>query len=510
MSSVRNGIYGLCVADALGVPAESRTRADLEQNPITEMVGGGIHGQPSGYWSDDSSMTLCLADSIGQVGYYHTHDIMARFDDWCCNGAYSPGGKRFDIGNTCAWAIDRYQKGVTPALCGSNKMNENGNGSLMRILPMAFVLYQKYGIHITGSKRAMEDIHKISGLTHRHPLAQSACGVYLAIALRILDGFSLKNAIREGTQDALQWYSRHERFQIVLNYWERIAAPDDLAALPKAAIYSGGFVVETMETALWALMNTDSYRECVLTCVNMGYDADSTAAVAGGLAGLYYGYNSIPAEWVNALAAKEIIEECIQSLENWLGITLTLEDCAARMERGGGDLNLSNTQITNLPDNLTVGRNLNLCGTPIAALPDNLTINGSLNLSFTQITVLPSNLTVNGSLDLSFTQITVLPSDLTVGKSLHLDHTQITALPDDLIVNGSLDLSFSQITALPSNLTVSKSLHLNHTQITALPDRLTVGSSLTLRNTQITTLPDYLAVGGRLFLNDAQIPDAEL
>lgn len=86
MSSVRNGIYGLCVADALGVPAESRTRADLEQNPITEMVGGGIHGQPSGYWSDDSSMTLCLADSIGQVGYYHTHDIMARFDDWCCNG----------------------------------------------------------------------------------------------------------------------------------------------------------------------------------------------------------------------------------------------------------------------------------------------------------------------------------------------------------------------------------------------------------------------------------------
>lgn len=97
MSSVRNGIYGLCVADALGVPAESRTRADLEQNPITEMVGGGIHGQPSGYWSDDSSMTLCLADSIGQKGYYCTHDIMERFDDWCCRGAYSPGGKRFAL-----------------------------------------------------------------------------------------------------------------------------------------------------------------------------------------------------------------------------------------------------------------------------------------------------------------------------------------------------------------------------------------------------------------------------
>ena len=161
MTTIRAGLYGLIVADALGVPAESRTREDLRRNPITEMVGGGLHQQPAGYWSDDSSMTLCLADSIGKVGYYHTHDIMARFDDWIRNGAYTPGGKKFDVGHTCGWAIDRYRRGCTPALCGSNKMNENGNGSLMRILPMAFVLYGKYGTKITESKRAMEDIHKI-------------------------------------------------------------------------------------------------------------------------------------------------------------------------------------------------------------------------------------------------------------------------------------------------------------------------------------------------------------
>ena len=160
MSKTKAGIYGLCVADALGVPAESRTREDLRRDPITGMVGGGLHQQPAGYWSDDSSMTLCLADSIGKVGYYHTHDIMARFDDWCRNGAYTPGGKKFDIGNTCAHAISRYRRGCTPALCGSNKMNENGNGSLMRILPMAFVLYGKYGKNITNHKKAMEDIHK--------------------------------------------------------------------------------------------------------------------------------------------------------------------------------------------------------------------------------------------------------------------------------------------------------------------------------------------------------------
>ncbi len=315
---VRDGLYGLCVGDALGVPAECRTREDLRRNPITGMVGGGLHQQPAGYWSDDSSMTLCLADSIGRVGYYHTHDIMARFDDWCRNGAYTPGGKKFDIGNTCSHAISRYRRGCTPALCGSNKMNENGNGSLMRILPMAFVLYKKYGIHITGSKRAMEDIHKISGLTHRHPLAQSACGIYLAIAVRLLDGYGLREAIREGVRVALDWYAGHSRFSGVWQYWERIADTDAFAALPEQIIYSGGYVVETLETVLWNLLNTNNYRDCVLTCVNMGYDTDSTAAVAGGLAGLYYGYDSIPAEWIDALMKKELIEECITGMERYI------------------------------------------------------------------------------------------------------------------------------------------------------------------------------------------------
>lgn len=317
MNKIRAALYGLIVADALGVPAESRTREDLKKNPITQMVGGGIHEQPAGFWSDDSSMTLCLAMSIGETGYYHTHDIMDRFEDWFVNGAYSPGGERFDVGMTCARAIKRYQRGVTPALCGSNKMNENGNGSLMRILPLAFVLYEKYGIRITHSKRAMEDIHKISGLTHRHPLAQSACGIYLAIAVRILDGYELKAAIREGVRDALNWYGSHERFQICLDYWEKISDPDGLAAEPNEVIYSGGYVVETMETVLWSLMNTDNYADCVRTCVNMGYDADSTAAIAGGLAGLYYGFDAIPERWLSRLRGKEVIENCIQSFEGY-------------------------------------------------------------------------------------------------------------------------------------------------------------------------------------------------
>lgn len=317
MSRIKAGLYGLCVADALGVPAESRTKADLKKNPIMGMTSGGLHDQPAGFWSDDSSMTLCLAKSFGEVGYYHTHDIMARFNDWAVNGAYTPGGKKFDIGNTCARAIDRYRKGVTPALCGSNKTSENGNGSLMRILPMAFVLYQKCGVRITESKRAMEDIHKISGLTHRHPLAQSACGIYLAIAVRLLDGYSLRAAIQEGVTAALNWYASHRKFADVVRFWERISDVDAFLELDEDTIYSGGYVVESLETALWCLLVTDSYAECVLRCVNMGYDADSTAAIAGGLAGIYYGYDAIPAEWIEQLAGKEIIEDCVHKMEEY-------------------------------------------------------------------------------------------------------------------------------------------------------------------------------------------------
>lgn len=322
MTAIRAGLYGLCVADALGVPAESRTREDLRKNPITGMVGGGIHGQPAGYWSDDSSMTMCLADSIGKVGYYHTHDIMARFDDWARNGAYTPGGKKFDIGNTCAHAISRYRRGTTPALCGSNKMNENGNGSLMRILPLAFVLYGKYGKDITKHKKAMEDIHKISGLTHRHPLAQSACGIYLSIACHILDGEQLVLAIHNGAEAALDWYASHRPFSDYVSYWEKIAF---VGRREEDTIYSGGYVVESLETALWCLVKTKSYKECVLKCVNMGYDADSTAAIAGGLAGIYYGFDRIPQDWIDQLAAKDIIDDCIAGLEQYCKQNNTFE-----------------------------------------------------------------------------------------------------------------------------------------------------------------------------------------
>lgn len=309
MAKMKDGIYGLCVGDALGVPAEFRDRESLTKNPVVDMVGGGFHNQPVGTWSDDSSMALCLAASIVETGGIHTNDIMKRFIDWYQHGEYSPWGECFDCGHTVAKALFRYHAGTTAALCGGNKVADNGNGSLMRILPIVYALYPIYGMDLTSSGRAMEMIHKISGLTHRHPIAQSACGIYINIASRLIGGMNLEEAVNDGIQSSLDWYRRHERFSGALPVWEKIQNIDEFQRIPEMEIKSSGYVADTLLAALWCLLNTDNYKDCVLKAVNLGEDTDTTAAVAGGLAGLYYGYEQIPAEWIEKLQGKHIIEK---------------------------------------------------------------------------------------------------------------------------------------------------------------------------------------------------------
>lgn len=306
---VRSGIYGLCVADALGVPGEGMHREELRQEPIMEMIDSfdRLRGQPKGSWSDDSSMMLCLMDSLALTGGLHTHDLMARFHDWKDNGAYTPSGKAFDCGNSVAWALSRSKSGTTPALCGGNKSNTNGNGSLMRILPMAYFLYPRYGGNLAANKPLVL-VQKASALTHRHAWSLSACGIYVTIAAKLLDGLNLQEAIRLGAKEALEWYDFHSMGHLMY-VWDRLRDMDVFAHLPEREISSHGNAMATLEAALWCLLNTDNYRDCAVKAVNLGHDTDTVGAVAGGLAGLYYGYDAIPAEWTADLLNKELIDD---------------------------------------------------------------------------------------------------------------------------------------------------------------------------------------------------------
>lgn len=255
-ATLRDCIYGLAVGDALGVPYEFRPRSTFE---CTDMVGYGTHGQPAGTWSDDTSMTLATCDSIRELGRIDIADMRNKFVSWIDRGKYTIDGV-FDYGGTTARAL-RTGKG------GSGE-RDNGNGSLMRIAPLAF------------TDATDEEISRVSAITHAHRTSTDACVIFVEL-------------MRDAMNGALpSWVLR-------------------LKGVPEHGIRSGGFVRDTLKAATWCFVNTNSYEECVLATVNLGDDTDTTAAVAGALAGTAYGIDAIPQEWIDALRGKELIESCL-------------------------------------------------------------------------------------------------------------------------------------------------------------------------------------------------------
>lgn len=312
--AVASGIFGMAVADAVGVPAEFKSREELRIHPITDMIGGGAHQQVAGTWSDDTSMALCLAFSIAERNGVDADDIMKRFCDWYEKGAYSPHGECFDIGMTVAKALRRYADGMPAQECGGAGLQDNGNGSLMRILPLVYYLMSRCGGDFGANDEAMQCIDLVSSLTHRHPISRVACGIYLCIAARLLLGDAIPDAVQRGVDTALDWYSSHDGYKDGLDCWTRIRDMNAFKALPEDEIRSGGYVVDTLEAALWCLLNTDNYRNCALKAVNLGSDTDTVAAVVGGLAGIHYGLDGIPSAWMDGLQGKKMLNDCCDAL----------------------------------------------------------------------------------------------------------------------------------------------------------------------------------------------------
>ena len=299
--AVKNGILGLVVGDALGVPVEFRSREELERDPVNGMRAYGTHHQPAGTWSDDSSMALCLMESLTKDVDYA--DMMDQFLRWANEGYMTAHGKVFDIGVATRQALIRFAHGTPPLECGGNGKYDNGNGSLMRILPMALYLHRTMGPDFPRMTEAYQIIHNASALTHAHPISLIACGLYCAAVNELLCG---KPSVWDGIKAAKEFYRNQTEFVPYLDIFQRIET-DILPALPKSEINSGGYVLHTLEAALWCLERHDSFRTCLLEAVNLGEDTDTTGAVAGGLAGLKYG-DDIPEDWLSVIARREEIE----------------------------------------------------------------------------------------------------------------------------------------------------------------------------------------------------------
>jgi ADP-ribosylglycohydrolase len=288
---------GLCVGDALGVPVESTSRAELAKSPVTKMLGYGRWNQPPGTWSDDSSLTFCLAESLCRG--YSLDAIANSFWRWYKHAYWTPRGEIFGIGESTHAVIMRLKQGISPLHAGGVSEMSNGNGSLMRILPMAFC-YKNLTF-----EELIWRVHEVSAITHAHRRAKMACGIYTSIAVEILKGADLPTAYIQGLKNIQKIYSAEEYIR-EQPHFHRVFSRE-IVQLPETKIYSGGYVIDTLEASLWCLLNTSSYSEAVLKAVNLGGHTDTTAAVTGGLAGIYYGIECIPQQWVKQIARKQDI-----------------------------------------------------------------------------------------------------------------------------------------------------------------------------------------------------------
>lgn len=299
----RGALVGLAVGDALGAAVEFERPGDFE--PVTGYRGGGPHGLAPGEWTDDTSMALALADSIGSVGW-DLDDQAQRYLSWYQSGWYSVNGRCFDIGVTCRRALARFAKTADAKTSGDPAEEASGNGSIMRLAPVPIRYAWLY------PDRLLELVQYLTASsmpTHASPQCLSACA-YMGLVLAAL----VHGEAREKVLDP-NWRMLRE-LREVHAFRREIAdvAEGSFRRNKPPKIVGSGYVVQSLEAALWAFHDAQDFRQAVLRAVNLGNDADTTGAVCGQLAGAYWGESGIPREWREGLARKDMIEKVLKGL----------------------------------------------------------------------------------------------------------------------------------------------------------------------------------------------------
>lgn len=302
-SSIKGCLFGLAIGDALGVPAEFKSRADLLKRPISDYIGFGSHSQQPGTFSDDTSMSFCLVEAL--IEGYSLDNLTKKFIDWKQNGYWTARGFAFDWGITTGQVIDKLKDGHSPLHSGLKTEGSNGNGSIMRILPLAFFIR-----NLTRSER-YQWIQQISGITHAHSRSVYACVYLIEFALLLLSGETKERAFTQMSTIFSEFISTLATDTKELEYFERLLDTD----FPQThidAINSSGYVIDSLEASIWSFLNSNSYESAVLSAVNLGEDTDTIGSITGALAGLYYGFDALPSKWVAELARTEDVKDLVE------------------------------------------------------------------------------------------------------------------------------------------------------------------------------------------------------
>jgi len=285
LSRFRGCLLGLAVGDAVGATVEFKERGSFSK--MSDMVGGGPHGLKPGQWTDDTSMALCLATSLVEQEGFDANDQMDRYCQWRGEGYLSSTGKCFDIGNTTSYALDYYQA-TSEAIAGPTEPDTAGNGSIMRLAPVPMFFYPEQASVERFSAES-------SRTTHGAPVCVDACRLLGVMILRALSAVSKDKVLSAGTD--LQ-FDTDEISAIATGTYRSKGETD---------IRGSGYVVESLEAALWCFTGTESFEAAVLKSANLGEDADTTAAICGQVAGAYYGESGIPQRWRELVAMREDI-----------------------------------------------------------------------------------------------------------------------------------------------------------------------------------------------------------
>ena len=296
----RGALLGLAAGDAVGTTVEFMPRGSFDR--VTDMVGGGPFGLAVGQWTDDTSMALCLAASLIETQGFDPRDQMRRYCDWHENGYMSSTGICFDIGNTVRQALDRYRRTGEP-FSGSSSPETAGNGSIMRLAPVPMFFYG----------RSADIVHycaESSRTTHATAECLDACRVFGQMISRALDGASKDQVLLGGEIDGIT----SPKIAAIARGEYRRKKSDEITG--------NGYVVNSLEAALWCFSRGNSYEEAILRSANLGDDADTTAAICGQLAGAHYGEDGIPERWRAKLTMRDrLIDFADRLFEAGCGLT---------------------------------------------------------------------------------------------------------------------------------------------------------------------------------------------
>ncbi len=292
-------IFGIAIGDALGVPVEFMSRKHLQANPVVGMREFGTHHQPAGTWSDDSTMSFLLVEQL--IEGYDIEGLGKKFCQWYQYNYWTPHGEIFDMGVATRNAMDKLAKGISASESGECDDYSNGNGSLMRILPLANYLQNK------SIDQRFCITTEISSITHSHIRSIIGCFFAVEFMIQLLKKKDKCDAYYE-TQNIVRDYLHLINIKSSeIELYNRILF-DDIACIPEKDIYSSGYVIHTLEASLWAFLTTNNFKDAVLKAVNLGDDADTIGSITGGMAGLFYGFEQIPEGWINQLVRTKDIE----------------------------------------------------------------------------------------------------------------------------------------------------------------------------------------------------------